>query len=359
MTPTTPPPSNYDETYAEMLLRMERNDSGRAPRAARNPASKKLKKLLAIACLASLPGSLLAAGPAPVDLGSAAHFTILAGAAITTTGGGIVNGDVGTSPISGSAIHLMQAQVHGIIYTVDQTGPAGSIMAPALLTAAKGDLTTAFNDAAGRTPVPSGPFLNPGSGNIGGLNLVPGLYKFTGTAMVTGSNLTLTGGPDDVWIFQIASNLDVGTTVQVILAGGAQARNIFWQVGTSATIGTGAMFKGTILADQSITMGSTSSLDGRALAFSAGVTFDGVVGQLPTPKAPTFLSVAKPDNDSATVVLKTTPYYQVTLQSSSLKVPITWTTVTTSIPTSTPWVFTDNNAQATNQFYRAYLTIPN
>ena len=82
--------------------------------------------------------------------------------------------------------------------------------------------------------MPSGPFLNPGAGNIGGLNLIPGLYKFTGTAMITGSNLTLTGGPDDVWIFQIAADLQVGSSIQVILAGGAQPRNIFWQVTTSA-----------------------------------------------------------------------------------------------------------------------------
>ena len=138
-------------------------------------------------------GALLAAGPPPVDLGSAARFTILAGAAITTTGGGIINGDVGASPIAGSAILLTQAQVNGTIFAVDTSGPAGSVIAPALLLAAKGDLTTAYNDAAGRTPVPSGDHLNPGAGNIGGFNLVPGLYKFTGTASITGADLTLIG----------------------------------------------------------------------------------------------------------------------------------------------------------------------
>ena len=130
--------------------------------------------VLAGALMAPL-GTLVAAGPAPVNLGSAAHFTILAGAAITTTGGGIVNGDVGASPITGAAIHLTQAQVNGTIYAVDAAGPAGSVIDAALLLTAKGDLTTAYNDAAGRTPTPSGPFLNPGAGNIGGLNLVPGL----------------------------------------------------------------------------------------------------------------------------------------------------------------------------------------
>src|ERR1039458_1842376 len=205
--------------------------------------------VLAGALLAPL-GTLVAAGPGPVNFGSAAHFTIHAGAAITTTGGGIINGDVGASPITGAAIHLTQAQVNGTIYAVDASGPAGSLVDPTLLSTAKGDLTTAINDAAGRTPVPSGPFLNPGAGNMGGLNLVPGLYKFTGTALITGSDLTLTGGPNDVWIFQIAADLEVGSMIHVFLAGGAQAGNIFWQVGTSATIGTFAVFKGTIMANR-------------------------------------------------------------------------------------------------------------
>src|ERR1039457_559590 len=119
--------------------------------------------VLAVALLAP-PGTLVAAGPAPVNLGSAAQFTILAGAAVTTTGGGIIKGDVGASPITGTAIHLTQAQVNGTIYAVDAAGPAGSVIDPTLLATAKGDLTKAINDAAGRTPIPSGPFLNPGAG---------------------------------------------------------------------------------------------------------------------------------------------------------------------------------------------------
>jgi hypothetical protein len=214
----------------------------------------------------------MAAGPEPVDLGSAAHFTILAGAAITTTGGGVIKGDVGASPISGTAIHLTQAQVSGKIYTVDAAGPAGSVIAPALLLTAKGDLTTAYNAAAGRTPVPAGPFLNPGAGNIGGMTLIPGLYKFTGTALITGADLTLSGGPNDVWIYQIAADLQLASMIRVLLAGGAQPRNIFWQVGTSAVLGTFSVSNGTILADQSITMGTSSTMNGRALAFTAGVT---------------------------------------------------------------------------------------
>lgn len=226
--------------------------------------------------------TLLAAGPAPLNLLSTAHFTILSGAGISSSGG-TIDGNIGVSPSAGTTITgLTQAQVNGIIYTVNAAGPAGFVMDPVLLTAAKGDLTVAYNDAAGRTPVPVGPFLNPGAGNIGGLNLVPGLYKFTGEAHIEGSDLTLTGGADDVWIFQIATALVMGADGRkIILAGGAQAKNVFWQVGTSATIGTFAVFKGTILADQSITLGVSSTMEGRALARIGSVTFDGDVASLP------------------------------------------------------------------------------
>ncbi len=222
---------------------------------------------------------LFAAGPAPVDLRSTAHFVILSGAGITSTGGGIINGDVGASPIAGSAIGVTCPQVNGLIYSVDASGPPCAVIDAGLLTTAKGDLTAAYNDAAGRTPTPTGPNLNPGlipgSGNIGGMNLAPGLYKFTVTALISGADVTLTGGADDVWIFQCDQDLQLASGISVILAGGAQARNIFWKVGSSAVLGTFSSFKGTILADQSITMNTSSTIEGRALAFSAGVVFNG------------------------------------------------------------------------------------
>lgn len=325
-----------------------------------NQTKSTLRGLVVVAALLAPPQMLLAAGPAPVDLGSTAHFTILAGAAITTTGGGIINGDVGASPITGAAVHLTQAQVNGTIYVVDAAGPAGSVIAPSLLSAAKGDLTAAINDAAGRTPAPTGPFLNPGAGNMAGLSLVAGLYKFTSTASIAGGNLTLTGGPNDVWIFQIADDLEVGSTAQVILAGGAQARNIFWQVGTSATIGTFAVFEGTILASQAITMNTSSTMDGRALAFSAGVTFNGDVGDVPSPTAPIFISITMTNSTSATLFLSTTPNYLLSLQSSpSLDAP-NWQTIGTATPVTSTCLFTDTNIMATrpDNFYRAFLTVP-
>jgi hypothetical protein len=166
--------------------------------------------------------------------------------------------------------------VSGTIFAADDGGAVA-----VMLTEAQGDLTTAYNDAAGRTPVPTGPFLNPGSGNLGGLTLVPGLYKFTGEALISGSDVTLTGSSSDVWIFQIASSLTVANGIHVILAGGAQASNVYWQVGTSATLGTTVLFKGSIMADQSIALQTLATLDGRALARIGAVTLDSNVITVP------------------------------------------------------------------------------
>ena len=208
-----------------------------------------------------------------LNLRSTYNFTILAGAAITGIPPVSVTGDVGLSPAAGSYITGFDgSNVSGTLYVVDASGPVGSVIDATLLQTAKSDLTTAYNDAAGRTPVPTGSFLNPGAGNIGGMDLAPGLYKFTSDAAITGANVTFTGNSTDVWIFQIASSLNVGSDIHIILAGGAQASNIFWQVGTSATLGTYSVFKGSILADQSISLGTGAAMDGRALAFSGAVT---------------------------------------------------------------------------------------
>ena len=350
----TIPPTTEPATLPTILT-LPRHTGGVSPR-------QNLPIVLLCVSLFALPSvTLYAADQQPIDLRSAARFTILAGATITTTGGGIINGDVGASPIAGSAIHLTQAQVNGAIYADDASGPPGSRVNASLLTTAKGDLTTAYNDAAGRTPVPSGPFLNPGGGNIGGLTLIPGLYKFTSTAMITGSDLTLSGGPDAVWIFQIAADLQVGSSIKVILAGGAQPRNIFWQVGTSAVIETFAVFKGTIIADQSVVMKTSSTLDGRALAFAAGVTYNGTGGSLPVPKAPEFSAISRTAAGAVTLVLDTSPYFLLTLQ-TSLNPSISggWSTVTTATPEEKSWTYIHPADRATGpeRFYSAFLSNP-
>ncbi len=212
---------------------------------------------------------------APVPLGEADGFSVLAASLISSIPTSEIIGNVGLSPATGSEITgLTSLEVDGFIYTVDASGPVGSVIATELLTAAKGDLTIAYNDAASRTPVPVGEFLNPGVGNIGGMTLVPGLYRFTSTASIAGSDVTLSGNETDVWIFQIESDLDVANGVQVILAGGALAENIFWQVGTSATLGTDCIFKCTIMADQSISLNTGANIEGRLLASIAAVTLD-------------------------------------------------------------------------------------
>jgi hypothetical protein len=232
-----------------------------------------MSPLLALLLLSA--ASLQAQTLQPVNLRSTAGFAVLAGSLVSNVPTSAITGDIGLSPATGGNITgFGPTEVIGTIYTVDASGPAGSVPAASMLTTAKGDLTLAYNDAAGRAPVPSGPFLNPGSGsgNIGGLTLVPGLYKFTSSASITGSDLTLAGNASDVWIFQIASGLTVGNGVHVVLSGGARAANIFWQVGTSAMLGTTSVFKGTILADQSISLNTGASLEGRALASIAAVT---------------------------------------------------------------------------------------
>jgi hypothetical protein len=152
----------------------------------------------------------------------------------------------------------------------------------------------------------------------------------------------------------VAADLEEGSMMQVILAGGAQAKNIFWQVGTSATIGTFAVFKGTIMANQAITMNTTSAMDGRALASVAGVTFDGDVGGVTTADAPFISSISRTTATSVTVIVNSTPSVLVSLQSSpSLSSPI-WTTIATDTPSSGLSTFIDNGALAAQLFYRAF-----
>jgi hypothetical protein len=236
--------------------------------------------LLLSAYAAALPAG---ASPSPVDLGQAGNFTILAKAGISTTGTTHIIGNLGLSPAKTAAFTgfgqalapsgqysttTSPSFVSGRMYAADNTPPT-----PSILTSSVGDMQAAYSDAAGR-PVGLGNTNLGAGGNIGGLNLTAGVYRWSPSVNVTiQSNLTLSGGSTDVWIFQIPGNLDLGTsapaTIQVLLNGGAQAKNVFWQVGGQTTLHAGCTFNGNILDQTMIAMDSGAVLNGKALAQTA------------------------------------------------------------------------------------------
>lgn len=196
-----------------------------------------------------------------VSLAGASDLVILAGSAVTNTGATVITGNLGLSP--GSSIGgFPPGQLNGTLHINDN-----------IATQAKLDLTAAYNDAAGRSTTDMVTL----SGNIGGLTLTPGLYKSTSSLAVSSGDVTFDakGNPNAVFIIQIASTLTTTSGRKVILSGGALASNIFWQVGTSATFGTTSVFKGTVMAMQSITFNTGATLDGRALARTSEVTMAG------------------------------------------------------------------------------------
>jgi hypothetical protein len=216
-------------------------------------------------------GTAAAAGPAPVAFGSANSFGVLAGSTVTNAGPTQDTGDLGVSP--GSAVTgFPPGQVSGAIHAGDDAAAQ-----------AKNDLLSAYNDSAGRL----GSAVLPG--NLGGLTFTPGLYKNSTSTMIsgTGSNAILTldaqGDANAVFMFQMGSTLTTDAGTQVVLAGGAKANNIYWQVGSSATLGTSSIFKGNILADQSITLTTGVSLEGRALTRVGAVALDSNIITVPAP----------------------------------------------------------------------------
>jgi hypothetical protein len=219
-------------------------------------------------CLAvalSIGAPAHAANSAPVNLGAATGFAILSSTGVTDVKASKVTGWVGVSPITGAADHLSCAEVTGRIYSVNAAGPAPcSIMAPVGLTKAIGSMRTAFTNAAGRAPN----FKELGGGNIGTRTFGPGVYRWS-TGVVIPKRLTLNGPPNGVWIFQIAKNLNLYPATAIVLTGGAQAKNIFWQVSGQALLGTTSHFEGTILSKTLIAMNTGASINGKLLAQTA------------------------------------------------------------------------------------------
>ena len=247
-----------------------------SPALAVNGTKQVLRGLLLAVALIFLRHDLTAA-QAPVPLGSAATFGVLGDSQVTSTGGTVIFGDLGVSPgtvVTGSP---------GVTGTLHLGDPAAA--------QAQSDLTIAYNDAAGRTV---------GSvsvaGNLGGQTLAPGLYTSTSSLEISSGDLTLVGDSNAVWIFQMGSTLVTTTGRQVLLSGGAQPANIFWQVGSSATIGGGSVFKGTIMAAQSITMVTGATLEGRALARAGQVVLDANTITVPHSANPAGTAVAWGDN---------------------------------------------------------------
>jgi len=217
-----------------------------------------------------------ALGPDPVLLGRAGDYVVLAKSGVDTVPTSAITGDVGVSPIDSTALtgfsltmdasneFATSVQVTGQLRAADYSPPT-----PSGLTTAVSDMETAYTDAAGR-PTPD--YIDLGAGEIGGLTLAPGLYKW-GTGVSISTDVTLDGGPNDVWIFQIAGDVTQANGTSVALSGGALPKNIFWQTFGQTMIGTNAHFEGIVLCQTAIVLGTGASVNGRLLAQTA-VTLD-------------------------------------------------------------------------------------
>jgi uncharacterized repeat protein (TIGR02543 family) len=214
-------------------------------------------------------------GPGAVNLGTAGNFAILTKSGISTTGATAITGDIGVSPIAATAItgFALIMDASGKFSTSIYVNSPGKVYAsnyavptPTYASTAISDMQTAFTTANGLT---TSVINNLGAGNISGMTLVPGLYKWSTGVLITNVGVTLSGGPNDTWVFQIAQDLTVNNSAIITLSGGAQAKNIFWVTATQATLGTNADFKGNILAQTLISLNTGAKVTGRLLAQTA------------------------------------------------------------------------------------------
>jgi hypothetical protein len=224
----------------------------------------------------AVPGGGAAIGPGAINLGTALDFVTLTKAGITTTGVTKITGNIGVSPAAATAItgfalvkkgtFATSTLVTGNIYTADYDAPT-----PAKMTTAIADMETAYTTANGLTT--PAPIVGIHAGDISGKILAPGLYKWATAVLVSGAGVTLNGGPNDTWVFQIAQNLTISNNAKITLTGGAQAKNIFWVVAGQATLGTGSDVSGIILSKTLISLGTGAKFKGRLFA-QTSVTLD-------------------------------------------------------------------------------------
>ena len=218
-----------------------------------------------------IDGGVVIAIGHPVSLGRAGDYVILAKTGISTVPASVITGNLGVSPIAATAVtgfsliadstnvFSRSTQVTGKVYAANYASPT-----PSNLTTAVGDMQLAFTEAAGRSPG----VTELGAGNIGGMTLPPGVYKW-GTGLLIPTNVTLTGSATDVWIFQIAKSLTLSSGAKIVLAGAALPKNVFWQVSGLVSVGTTAHLEGIVLSQTSVTLGTGASINGRLLAQTA------------------------------------------------------------------------------------------
>lgn len=219
-----------------------------------------------------------ASGLSVVNLGASGNYVILAKSAVNNAPTSAITGHIGLSPAATSFItgfgltdatgYATSPQVTGNVYAADMASPTNTN-----LTTAVENMITAYNDAAGR-PTPD--FSELGTGNIGGMTLEAGLYKWTNTVTMP-SDVTISGSADDVWIFQISGDMTMSSSVNITLTGGAQAKNIFWQVAGEVVLGTTSHFEGVVLSMTGITLQTGASVNGRLLAQTAVILDSNVV----------------------------------------------------------------------------------
>jgi hypothetical protein len=298
---------------------------------------KNLTNILAYLILFTIMTFGVYAQEPAVNLGTAGNFTILAKSGISNTGTTTISGDIGVSPIDSTAItgfaltldsstqFSTSSIVDGKVYAADYSLPT-----PGKMTTAINDMEAAYTNALGRFPPVT---TELGSGNIGGMLITPGIYKWS-TNVGIANDITLIGNSTDVWIFQIAGNLVISSAKKVILSGGAQAKNVFWVVAGQTTLGTTSVFNGIILDEKAIVFNTGATLCGRAFAQTA-VTLDSNT-IITTCGAANETTTTTTTTSTITTTTSTSTTTTTTTSSTTLPTTSTTTIASTTTSTSTP-----------------------